>query len=294
MLKNMSMFLGEPILVELEENTYNKKLFKGLYLNRYKLKDFINKDVGEELYLQWCSSICTTPKDVADILWVQCKTYYKEMNDWSFIFGQCFNVEKQEIIKSSYILNGLKFMFGYDFIPTLNYSGKTPEEVFFFNIYDDKGNWLAKINYNNFEKIREVIRLVNAIKPTELSTWNFAYDKHEKKALKYYYEKNRNKKNKKDEPYDFTLETVLRFLKCEIRTTYKELFDESLCEIYACYSMKSSTFQALALNIGIYGGNLKMDSSVKNNLLFGVVHNEKQARNLASGNNTDIVVETQE
>ena len=278
---NIDLLLGRPVKVDLEENTYTKTNFDGLYLKNYKLKDFL-RSVGYDKYTSWCNMITMKPKDIADILWIKHKMYYKEIDDWEFLFSQCFDFKKQKPYENNPILEGLKFMFGYEFSLSINTKGKSPEEIFFFNIYDENNRWLAKINKANFEKIIETIKLVNYIKPSELSTWNYAYEKHEKRALKYFYEKRMKKESKQD--YEFNLETIMRFLKLETHSTYEEMFGYSLYELYSCYSMKTDTFRALALNIGIYDGNIKMDSSIQNNLLFGIVKNEKQVKNIASGN----------
>lgn len=290
---DVNALLGRPIKIELRDGSYNKSLFKGLYLKNYKLKDILIRDgLDIQEYTSWSSAIITKPKDIADILWVKQNIYYKDLDEWLFVFIQCFDLQTNKIVKNSPLLKGLRYMFEYDFVPTINPNEDNIEKRFYFNIYNKNQEWLAKIDKVNFEKIREIICLVNYIKPNELSTWNYAYDKHEKKALSNYYKKYRERDVSKNKNYDFSLETVLRFLKLETHTSYEELLDNSLYEIYSCYSMKSSTYQTLALNVGIYGGNLKMDSNIRDNLLFGVTHNTKQTNNVSSGNLENVDIET--
>lgn len=287
---DVNLLLGLPIPIKLKEGTYRKD-FEGLFLQNYKLKDFLTPEVGYEKYGYWCSIITTRPKDIADILWVQYNTYYKEMNDWVFVMSYCYDFQNRVERPDNDLFEALRFMLGYDYdfvvvedLKALK-SGKNPEDIYYLNVYDSNSKWVAKIDKDNFEIITEKVKEINYIKPTELSKWNYAYEKHEKRALKYYYDKRNSKVGKPS--YLFSLETVLRFLRLETGIDYDKWLNESLYEIYSCYNMKSSTFQSLALHIGLYGGNVKVDSNIKNSLIFGVVHNAEQVENLARGNNLD-------
>ena len=283
---NIDLLLGRPIKIGLEENTYTKTNFDGLYLKNYKMKEFL-PTIGYETYVSWCNSITMVPKDIADILWVKYELYYKTLDSWTFLFNQCFDFNNQKPYENSPILKGLKFMFGYDFSPSFDVKKETPEEAFFFNIYDEKGRWLAKINKKNFEKIVENIKLVNSIKPSELSGWKeFAYERHEKRALQYYHDK--RMRSEKEDSFELNVENILRFLKLETSSSYSEMMEWSLYELYNSYSMKTDTLRTLALNIGIYSGNVKINSGIQNSLIFGTTKkHEAEEKNLASGNNIE-------
>lgn len=290
---DINLLLGRPIPIKLRDGTYNKKIFDGFYLRNYKLKDFLTPDVGYEQYMYWCSIIVTRPKDIADILWVKYKTYYKDMNDWLFIMSYCYDFNEHKPIEDNDLFKALNFMLGdeYVFSPVLNLKAleenKLSEDMLYINVYSHDGRWLAKIDKDNFERITNVVKLTNFIKPSELSKWNYAYESHEKRALKNYYKKRENEKN--TAPYVLNLETVLRFLKLETGVSYEEWLNESLYEIYSCYNMKASTFQTLALHIGLYGGNVKIDSNIRNSLVFGAIHQVENIENLAKGNNLDSI-----
>lgn len=284
---DLNLLLGEPIKVDLKKGTYTPE-FEGLFLENYLLKDFLKPGIGYDRYMTWCQSIVITPKDIADVLWVEHNVYYKEISDWEFLLSRCYDLNTGEAIQGSPVLEGLKYFFGYEFYLSFDKTKKTTEEALYFSLLSEKGEWVAKIDKNNFERIRSLITKVNHIQPSELSTWNYAFEKQEKRALRYYYDK-RNNPIKPKLDYEFSLETILRFLKVESGLNYKDLFNESLYEINKCYEMKTSTLRTFALNVGIYGGNLKIDSNIRRSLIYGVAHKAEKSNDIISGNNRDSI-----
>lgn len=289
---NLDILLSRDILIELPEGTaFNKELFKGLYLKNYRLKDFLlNDNIGYDKYMEMVLSIILVPKDIAHILWAEQKRYYKEFNEWEFILrDNLVCIANKTNDSQTLLMQALRYFFGYNFAVRLNPKGSCQEEAYYIDMYDDKNNWLLTINKTVFDKIKDMVRLVNNIKPSELSSWNYKYEKHEKKALQRYYDREKFDQ-KKDKEYEFSLETILYFLESVSRISFEELFCKSLHGIYMSFESVTNTLRALSLNIGIYGGNISIDKSITNKLIYGAIYNKMEnKKNLLSGDGEGVL-----
>lgn len=274
---NSDILLNKDILIELPEGTaYNKKLFKGLYLKNYRLKDFLlNNNIGYEKYMLMVWSIVRVPKDIADQLWVEHRIYYKDIDEWTLTLSDniyCINNQMDD--SQTILMQALRHFFGYNFALRIKSTGNTSEEKCVIDMLDDEGNWLLTINKDVFSKIRDMVKLVNNIRATELSLWgDFKYKRHEQIALEQYYKK-RKYNDEKEKSYIFSIETILYFLEAVSRISFEELLNRSLHNVYMSFESVTNTLRALSLNIGIYGGNIKIDNSITNRLIYGAIYNK--------------------